>query len=751
MLACPRRDGAIGVVLGFALAAAAHAQPAPAPAPEAVVRRPAVTVSAPARLPGTPLPPSEIPAAVQVLTGEELRAAGAVTLQDALARLPGLGLTDQQGNSLQPDLSFRGFPATPVTGMPQGVSVFVDGVRVNEPTVEEVNFDLIPVDDVERLELIRGPSGPFGRNALAGSLHIVTRRGARGVEVEPLAEGGSFGRQKYRLRASGGTGHLAVYVAGTFFREDGWRDVAAAEVGRAFAKIGVAAGGTDATLSFQYAHNRIEQPGSLPVTELRRSPTTNFTGGDFFGPVMKTLTFNLRQELGEPLSLAVNAFARKLDVEQFNASLVGPNSRLLNDAASAGGAVQLSHQGRLLGRPHRLSAGADYTYHDVNVVVFEEQNTRSRDECVADAIANGLDPAAACPERTMVSRVRDHQHAIGMWAQSTWELARGLLGADDTLVLTTGARWDWLRHAIEDDGPPDPDRASAAGGHVYHRLTPRIGINYNPSRDWTVYFSFAEGFRVPAFLELTCASAGALCPGLQVGVAPDPPLKAVKVRTYEVGLRARPLPWLQAELAFFRADVRDDIFSASPTGTIGVFFQNVGDTRRQGLEVSVRGTWARRLEARLDYAYTEATFRDAVHLAAPRVTAGCVTPGCTQAVPKRADLPLIPRHRVGAGLDWHVTSWLTLWLGASFVGEQRLRGDEENAERPLPAYIVVNGGARVHVKGFEGAVTVRNLLDNRYETFGTFAPNGRRPGDPIEPFLTPAPPINVLATASYRF
>jgi outer membrane cobalamin receptor len=181
-------------VLALALAATllparpAPAQPPPAPpAAEPVVRLPAVEVSAPARLPDAPLPIDHVPGSVQVITGDAVRASGAANLQEYLTRLPGVTINDEQGNSQQPDVSFRGFQATSVTGVPQGISVFVDGVRVNEPTVEEVNFDLLPLDDIERIEVVRGPTALFGRNTLGGALNIVTRRGGEARESSPAS------------------------------------------------------------------------------------------------------------------------------------------------------------------------------------------------------------------------------------------------------------------------------------------------------------------------------------------------------------------------------------------------------------------------------------------------------------------------------------------------------------------------------------------------------------------------------------
>jgi iron complex outermembrane receptor protein len=382
----------------------------------------------------------------------------------------------------------------------------------------------------------------------------------------------------------------------------------------------------------------------------------------------------------------------------------------------------------VLGRANRLVTGVDYAHHSSQVRVFKEEEG----------------------EQELESLVRDNQNSIGVYLQDTFDIARNVLQAGDRLIVTAAVRWDWLRHDIDDRSPPS-DRPRATGVSTFSRPNPAIGFNYNLSRDWGIYFGYSEGFRAPAFLELACAGPGAICPGLQAGVAPDPPLNAVTARNYELGLRARPTSWLDGELALFRADVSDDIFSVSPTGTTGLFFQNVGGTRRQGVEVSLASRPTAGLEARLSYTYTEATFRDNLELATPRLTAGCAASPCTQTVRAGNDLPLVPRHRLNASLDYRLASWLSLWLGASYVGPQRPRGDEENVERKLTDYVVVNAGFRAGWKGLTAFVTINNLLNNEYETFGTFAPNGKVQGTPVERFLTPAPPINVLAGASYRF
>src|SRR5207237_6853315 len=120
-----------------------------------------------------------------------------LALPDVMQRSPGVTLQNEQGNTFQPSLTLRGFAVSPVTGIPQGVSVFLDGVRLNEPTVEEVNFDLIPLADIERVEVIRGASVLFGRNTLGGAINLVTRRGQEVFEMTPAVSAGSCGRAAY--------------------------------------------------------------------------------------------------------------------------------------------------------------------------------------------------------------------------------------------------------------------------------------------------------------------------------------------------------------------------------------------------------------------------------------------------------------------------------------------------------------------------------------------------------------------------
>lgn len=171
----------------------------------------------------------------------------------------------------------------------------------------------------------------------------------------------------------------------------------------------------------------------------------------------------------------------------------------------------------------------------------------------------------------------------------------------------------------------------------------------------------------------------------------------------------------------------------------------MGNTRRQGIEFGLRGLFRNVLEPYVNYTLTRATFRDSIQLASPR------TPGVLQQVDAGDVIPSTPNHRVNAGLRYHLYQWLTLSLDLSYVGDQFLRGDEANTQAKLDDYVVLNAGLDLHWRRFVGFVKINNLTNNRYETFGTFAPNAKVAGEPIERFLNPAPPINVMVGVSYRF
>jgi len=596
---------------------------------------------------------------------------------------------------------------------------------VNEPDVDEINFDLIPLEEVDRIELIRGPSAVFGRNSLAGTINIVTRRGRGQLSAEGEATAGSFGRESYRVQLGGAQGLMDYYFAAAQFGENGFRANSDSRTGQIFSKLGYQ------TEAYQYHNDRIHQPGSLPQSLLRQNRRANFTSGDFFAPQLHLASLNASQRLPSGFSLSATAFIRALDAEQFNSNLLAPNTRLFNRTRSAGGILQLSHRARLGPVRNHFLVGTEYAHDEVRVRVFEEHNERSLARCQASS--------DDCPFSRYAADLSDGSNPFAFYLFDTMRLAAGILSHSDSFNISAGVRVDRVDHQIADISPEQPGRGS--GTAAFSRWEPTAGVNYSLSDEYTIYVAYKEGFRAPAFLELTCADSGAPCVGLQAGVAPDPTfstLRPVKARSYESGVRAKPRSWLDASAAIFRTDLIDDIYSVSPAPT-AAYFQNVGKTRRQGIELSV-STATAGWGVFVNYTYTRATFESSFSIASPR------TPGADEEVKVGDQLPLVPNHRLNAGLHFSPVSWATVSVTGSYVGGQFFRGDEHNTQPKLSAYFQLGTGVEVRWKSLSGSLRVSNLLNTNYETFGTFANSGTT----IEPFLTPGAPLRIVAGVALR-
>ena len=652
------------------------------------------------------------------LDARDLDARGVRSLADALEQLPGVTTSDELGATTQMDVALRGFQVSPVIGVPQGVTVYVDGVRANEPDAHEVNFDLLPLEDVERVEVVYGPSVLLGRNALGAAVNLVTRRGASPAAREIEASAGSWGRYELKARVGARHGVWDYYVGARYEREGGWREDTGSRIGTLFAKLGVLNGTWDATLSYSGADNRIFQAGSLPESVAAANPRRNFTGGDYFAPRAHLLIINAQRLVGRT-QLAINAFGRSLSSEQFNANFVGEDSRQRNTTRIGGGAVQLSGKAPLGRRELRWLAGADADYGHVAVRIFAVPGGGAAD--------------------SLTESVRTNQVDAGVFAGANLELVQ-------RLTATFAVRYDWIRVPFE-----DLIDSTQNGLNIFRRLSPRVGLTWTGGAH-ELFASVSRGFRAPAVVELGCADPQAACP-LPFALGPDPALKPVVATTYEVGWRVRAPSGrgrVDASADVYRTDVRDDIFFIASTVT-GGYFQNIRATRRSGVELALQWLGPAGLRAYANYGYTRATFETTATLATTRDPAGeTVTPG--------DDLPMVPGHRVNAGLTApilrpHGTESVALRAGvdARYVGRQWLRGDEENVTRRLSDYPLADLSLTLTWRDFELRGAVRNLFDRRVFTFGTFAENPTAPGTPVQRWLTPGLPRHVQVSLSADF
>ena len=259
-----------------------------------------------------------------VITGEELRQSGSNDFAGVLdATSPVLAVErPEQGNAVQPGISLRGFRGTPVTG------VSAQGMRRSSSTVVRLELSraveetqlrrLSPRTTLSAGGLSRsgGPSAIFGRNTLGGSSNIRDVAGCGEAGDRPRVGRGSFGTQQYRLRLGGTEGYIDYYSRRLSLpRQDlAGGTASATRLGKGFREgwCNALRGHRRTTLSFLYGDNRIEQPGSLPLSLLRQDRTLNFTGGDFFQPPRVPLDTQLRARSRGPGCALEVSLARTL-------------------------------------------------------------------------------------------------------------------------------------------------------------------------------------------------------------------------------------------------------------------------------------------------------------------------------------------------------------------------------------------------------------------------------------------------------
>src|SRR6267154_769031 len=259
----------LGLIAGSGWAMVQGAEPDREP-----VQAPPVEIVAPTPLPGVGIPRDKVPANLQTGGAADFRNPGVLTLPDFMERsLDSVSVNAAQGNPFQPDVNFRGFSASPLLGTQPGLSVFQDGVRVNEPFGDSVNWDLIPKSAISSMALIPGANPVFGLNTLGGALVITTKSGFDSPGLAADGYGASFGRRAGEFEYGGSRDRIGYFVTGNLFDEVGWRDQTASLVRQGFAKLSWRSPNSTVDFSYTGASNLLSGGQSVPVSFLEDGQT----------------------------------------------------------------------------------------------------------------------------------------------------------------------------------------------------------------------------------------------------------------------------------------------------------------------------------------------------------------------------------------------------------------------------------------------------------------------------------------------
>jgi iron complex outermembrane receptor protein len=750
-------------------------------------------------IPGTTIDIDKIPGNVQVLSAADLSREGSASLTTALnSNLSSVNINDDLDDPFQPDILYRGFEASPVLGTPQGLAVYQNGVRINEAFGDTVNWDLFPDIAINQVELVSA-SPVYGLNALGGAISVTMKNGFtyQGADLE--LSGGSYGQRSVVAQYGVNSGAFGFYVAGRALDWDGWRQFSNDRMRDIYAVFSMHTDSATLDLSYTRADNMMNGQGSAPVQELAVNRSLVFTGPQTNINTLDFLTLNGNLKVTDTWSLQTVLYYRQYaqtvsngnttnyeactntpgilcqpdgvtplmnsagqtlpDISDGGAVPIGENDFEMIHAWGRGATLQATDDGTIFGHDNQFTLGAavDYAstgfYTGAQIGLINSQLLVLPSDLIVDtpevspAIANGNGD----PVPVSVDSINKN---LGAYLTDTFNVT-------PELAVTASGRYNITHVDLADQLGTDLN-----GNNRFVHFNPAIGATYKVLPTMTLYGGLSQNTRTPTASEIECSNPLTPCL-LPTNLAGDPPnLRQVVAHTAELGLRGTipdvagagsAMSW---NLSVFRTLLKDDIYGISTSVAQG-FFQNIGDTRRQGVEAGLNyrtASWS----AFANYSFVQATFQSPLLMPSPSSPYQDAN-GNIQVEPGDR-LPGIPEHRLKLGADYKIIPEWTVGATVNVVGSVFYVGDQSNQLAPIPGYTLVNlHTAYKPVPHLEVFASINNLFNRQYSTWGILSdptgigapgipPNGVTNGPGVDNrFLSPAAPFEAFGGVRITF
>jgi len=683
---------------------------------------------------------------IQSASGKELAESKALNVTEFLnSQIQSVSITDYAGNSFQQDLNFRGFSASPAIGTPQGISVYMDGVRINEPFGEIVNWGSIPMNALDSLDLIPGTNPMFGLNTLGGALALRTKTGFSDEHARAQILGGSWGRLQGQVSNGMNNGTLGLFTSYNHLEEDGWRDNSPSNIMQLFNQLTLRLPFGEINVSALNVENKLVGNGLLPYETAEINREAVFTSPDESKNRMGHYNVNAQAYLSDAISLSGLAYKRKISQSAINGDIYDTYNDLqgrVADVEYINGVFNLSDlkqnsEGLALQmtfdtEKHQMVLGATF---DTNKIQF-----------LQDQKYGELNDASH-----VVRPLRDEAYSIaGLYAAIFPVIRNDLNGQSttksifftdtwsplDNLHVTYGARYnltnvtnklksdrgnDLYQFEVDPNRPNrgllDPLRQRCAvnsadfrgrficsdGDYDYQSFNPAFGIAWEVKPDLAVYTNFSRGARTPSVIELGCAndktkdnSLGSTnyqfgC-SIPTALSSDPYLEQVRSTSYEAGMRGA-TDMLQWNVGLFHTDLTNDILFVPLGRKNRGLFDNFGETRRQGIEMGLDGTLGKN-KLHLSYTFLKATFESAartINESNSSNTAPITLQAYNQIEPGDS-LPGLPNHIIQAGWNHQFNDKFDFTINMIAHSSAFVRGNENNDHQPRAASNAIGGG-----------------------------------------------------------
>jgi outer membrane receptor protein involved in Fe transport len=685
------------------------------------------------------LPINQIPSNIQTVKAKDLVESQSLDITDYMNRnMSGVYINEVQNNPLQPDISYRGFTASPLLGTPQGLSVYMDGVRMNQAFGDVVSWDIIPKNAILGMQLMPGSNPLFGLNTLGGAISIQTKDGRNSPGGAVQFTYGSNARKISEFEYGGSKDKLDWFVAGTAFDENGWRDKSESDYQQLFGKLGWHDEKTDLKLSYAYANTDLNGNGLVPESFARKDYDSVYTYPDNTQNESHFVNLEWSHFFTDNVQLSGNSYYRKIKTSTYNGDI---NDEALPEFVRVPGVTTFAGGQNILLAPGgtytlagnqaacaaELSPGGEpgekctgiinRTHTDTdNVGIFGQVSINNKlfDKDNQYIIGGGVDHSRIKFGQTAEYGSLDIDRGIvgsGQFADAvtlgnldgelddrsaklksnvtTWSLfGTDTLALQDNLHLTVSGRYNHTKIHNKDGQnhyelngagtaltSTEDEEASLDGSHQFNRFNPAIGLTFSPTNALNTYVGYNEGNRAPTSIELSCANPDAPC-SLPNSFAGDPPLKQVVSKTWEAGLRGNNsgFDW---SAGVFRTRNVDDILFVTANSSQG-YFKNFGETLRQGFEGAV-STGLGNLSLGANYTYINATYESSESVLGG--TNSSQNANHEIQIKSGDNIPLIPKNILKVFADYRVNDKFTIGANSLSVSGTNIRGNDNGDQQ----------------------------------------------------------------------
>jgi len=673
-------------------------------------------------LPSIGLPINMVPSSIQTVNGQEINQQAGVSVADYMVNnLQGVTVNEVGGNPYQLEINFRGYNATPISGNPQGLSVYVDGVRMNQPFSNTVLWDLIPDFSIESMQMVAGSNPVYGLNTLGGAISMQTKSGRTFNKKAIDFSAGSWGRQTSLMEAGGISedGSYDYYIGYQHFTEDGWRDYSPSHVNQLFTKVGWESDTSRYEVSYSGAHNLLIGNGLTPKDLLGSDLEGIHTLEDETKNNYGKLVLSATEYWDDATMFSGNAYWLRSDRKTGNGDLndeyanPGDDEGVQNatgtkqDAYGANG--QITFDQDWLGRRNQLIVGVAL---ESSIIKFAQTEQEQ-----ATLLANGFF-GGALGDVEQTTGLTGKTKSAGLFATNTHSL-------NDRWDINTAARYNFIQVNNEDTFNPAGGATSLTGNAHYERINPSVGLTFHPNDNYTTYASYSESNRAPTSIELGCSNEAQPC-NLPTQMADDPPLEMVVAKTVEFGARGKIANNMSWNAAIYSGKNQDDILFVYANASNGLgYFTNVDETTREGIDLGFSGQFDD-LSLEVNYGFVMARYGSDFTIANEVNTS---SDGDAIQIKDGDYLPNIPKHHMKIRANYRINpSW---FVGAtvSAFSKSYMMGNEnqghdasQGIQGETPGYAVMNLDSQYYIgENWQLSLKAINIFDNEYYTGGRLA------------------------------